>query len=260
MVEQQRYKVIIAEDDIHQMSLLKMYASELGLVVVSTVSSGVRLVEEAKIHKPDIVLLDIGLKKKDGITAFKEILEAGIHPELIFVTGSLDPQHILAGFEFDSVDYLTKPVQEARFNRAIKKAKEAIYAKKLLQAAVEPENIKWVVLKQNYRDVTIAENQIIFVAKDKLARNKYNVHLKDRTILETSTQLKDIKEMCSDNLVYSHRSYLVNVLYITSIQPDGLFSKNYNISLEYTDEKVPLTKKNYLEASDVFSKFRAQHT
>lgn len=257
-MERQKYKVLIAEDDIHQMSLLKMYASEMDLIVVSTVSSGVRLVEEAKIHKPDILLLDIGLKKMDGITAYKKILESGIRPELIFVTGSLDPKHLLAGFELDSVDYLTKPVQKQRFERAINKAKEAIYTKKLL-SVVEPDNINWVVLKQNYRDVTIAENQIVFVAKNKLSRNKYNVHLKDRTVLETSTQLKEIKEMCSDNLVYSHRSYLVNVLYIVSIQPDGLFSRGYNITLEHTDQKIPLTKKNYLEASEVFSRFRAQH-
>lgn len=255
-VEQQRYKVIIAEDDIHQLSLLKLFAAELELVVVSTVSSGVRLVEEAKIHKPDIILLDIGLKKKDGITAFKEILESGLRPQMIFVTGSLNPDHLLAGFEFDSVDYLIKPVQEERFRRAITKAKDAIHTKKLLNASVEMESIKWINLKANYRDHVIAENQIVFVEKDKTSRNKYIVHLKNGESLETTTQLKDIKEMC-ENLVYSHRSYLVNPLYITSIQPDGLLMKSYNISLEHTNEKVPLTKKNYLEASDIFSKFRS---
>lgn len=259
MLDKQRYKVLIAEDDIHQMSLLKLYASEMDLIIVSTVSSGMRLIEEAKIHKPDIVLLDIGLKKKDGITAYKEILEAGILPQLIFVTGSLSPQHLLAGFEFNSIDYLTKPINETRFKKAIVKAKEVIHAKKLLHADVESEKINWVVLKQNYRDVTIAENQIIFVAKDKMVRNKYSVYLKDGTVVETSTQLKEIKENCSDNLVYPHRSYLVNVLYIASILPDGQFLKNYKISLEYTIEKVPLTKKNYHDSSEVFAKFRTFH-
>ncbi|MCM3130641.1 MULTISPECIES: LytTR family DNA-binding domain-containing protein [unclassified Paenibacillus] len=258
-MEQQRYKVIIAEDDMHQLSLLKMYAIELDLVIISTVSSGVRLVDEVKLHRPDIVLLDIGLKKKDGISAFKEILEAGIRPQIIFVTGSLNPQHILTGYEFESVDYLTKPIRKDRFKRAIIKAKEVIHSRKLLNAVVELENTNWIILKANYRDHEIAENQIVFVEKDKMARNRCIVNLKSGEQLETTTQLKEIKEMCS-NLTYSHRSYLVNPLYITSIQPDGLLQKSYIISLEHTNKKVPLTKKNYLEASHVFSKIRTQHT
>lgn len=258
-MEQQRYKVIIAEDDIHQMSLLNRFITDTDLVVVSTVSSGIRLIEEVKIHKPDIILLDIGLKKLDGISAIKKIYAAGIHPQMIFVTGSLSPEHLLAGFEFDSVDYITKPINENRFKRALKKAKEQIHAKKLLDAEVQ-ESINWVLLKQNYRDVTVAENQIVYVEKDKLLRNRFYVHLKDGSVVETSTQLKEIKEMCSDNLVYSHRSYLVNVLYIIAIQPDGHITKNYNISLSFTENKVPLTKKNYNEAAEIFSKFRTQTT
>lgn len=256
-MNEQRYKVVIAEDDIHQLSLLKNYASEMDLDIVSTVSSGVRLVEEVKVYKPDILLLDIGLKKKDGITAYKEILNAGLRPVLIFVTGSLDPSHLLAGFDLQSIDYLTKPIQKHRFERAIQKAKESIYAKKLLDAAVD-HDIHFIRLRQNYREITVAENQIVFVEKDKLFRNRYNVHLRDRSVVETSTHLKEIKEMCKGNLVYTHRSYLVNVLYIISIQPDDLFPRNYTISLEHTDEKVPLTKKNYHNASDIFSKFRTQ--
>lgn len=62
-MEQQRYKVLIAEDDIHQVSLLRKYLEEMDLFVVSCVSSGIRLIEETKLHKPDIILLDIGLKK-----------------------------------------------------------------------------------------------------------------------------------------------------------------------------------------------------
>ncbi|WP_433709016.1 LytR/AlgR family response regulator transcription factor [Paenibacillus illinoisensis] len=257
-MEQQRYKVLIAEDDLRQMSLLKKYLEEMDLIIVSCVSSGIRLIEETKFHKPDIVLLDIGLKKMDGITAFKEVLHTGIQPQIIFVTGSIRPEHLLAGFEFESVDYITKPVNENRFKKAVNRAKERIYAKKLIDAEVA-EAINWVVLKQNYRDVTIAENQIIFVEKDKHHRNKYIVHLKDGTVVETSTQLKEIKEMCSPNLVYSHRSYLINILYITAIQPDGMFPKNYNVSLDYTSEKVPLTKKNYIDAGDLFLKFRTNN-
>ncbi|RRJ54819.1 hypothetical protein EHV15_35100 [Paenibacillus oralis] len=140
------------------------------------------------------------------------------------------------------------------FKRVIRKAKEQIRAKKLLDEDVQ-ETIRWVVLKQDYQAVTVAENQIIYVERDKLYRNKYIVHLKDGTFLETSTQLKEIKELCSDNLVYSHRNYLVNILYITAIQPEGHISKSYNISLVHTSDKVPLTRKNYSEAPDVFFRF-----
>jgi DNA-binding LytR/AlgR family response regulator len=254
MVDSQKYKVIIAEDDMQQMELLKKYILDLDLILVSSVSSGVRLIEETKYHQPDIVLLDIGLKKLDGISAFKAILEAGLHPQMIFVTGSLNPEHLLAGFEFDSVDYITKPVRLERLTKAISKAKDQIQAKKLLESNAG-DSVKWISLKQNYRDMTIAEDQLVFVEKDKLARNKYNVHLVDGSVIPTSSQLKEIKEMCSESVVFSHRSYLVNLSHVNAIQPDGLFAKNFLISLKHTSSKVPLTKKNYDESVSAYSRF-----
>lgn len=254
-MERQRYKVIIAEDDIHQMSLLKKFTSEMELDIVSAVSSGLRLVEEVKNFKPDIILLDISLQKLDGISAIKEIHAAGIfYPQIIFVTGSTKVEHLLAGFEYGSVDYITKPVNENRFKNAITKAKEKIHSKKLLDAEVDV-SINWIYLKENYREIPIAENQIVFVEKERMHRS-YTVHLKDGSTVETTTQLNEIYEMGSENLVYSHRGYLVNILYITSIQPVSQSYKNYEITMEHTSIKVPLTKKNY-ESINAFSKFRS---
>lgn len=236
-------RVIIAEDDSIQAELLKRYAARMGLTVVSCVSSGNRLIEETVSLQPDLLLMDIGLRKLDGISAYKCICEAGYTPFLILISGSTQTEHLLAGFECRSIDYLVKPVDWVRFEKSIERAKIMIHYKRMKVAA--PQSTHWIKLKQKYRALTVAEDQIVYVEKSKSFRNKSVVCLADGKVEETNTSLKEIMDQCTDSLVMPHRSYLVNVKFIASVEADASIPGNYLATLHRGDKKIPVSRRSY---------------
>lgn len=251
-----KIKTIIAEDDLSQRTVVHEYASELGLEVVCTVSSGTRLVEETLLHQPDLLFLDISLMKLNGLDAYRRILEMGLNPNLIIISGSIDSKHLVAGFEFDSVDYIVKPYTFDRFAKAVNKAKRTIEAKHLLMNSTSDNPSRWILMKQNYRELRLKEDQILLVEKSNLFRNRTNVYLINGTIEETTSQLSEIKDLCSELIVYSHRAYLINLAHVVGIQPDKFISKNFIVQFENTGLTAPLTRRYYKDFQDSYDRYK----
>ncbi|WP_240416710.1 LytR/AlgR family response regulator transcription factor [Paenibacillus periandrae] len=250
-----KIKTIIAEDDLSQRTVLNKFAIELGLDVVCTVSSGTRLVEEVVQRQPDLLLLDISLIKLNGLDAYRQILTLGLNPNVIIISGSIDSKHLVAGFEVGSVDYIVKPYTFERFSKAINKAKHAIETKHLLPSNVD-KDARLILMKQKYRELQLKEDQIIFVEKCNTFRNRTNVYLTNGTIEETTTQLSEIKERCSEKIVYSHRSFLINLIHVAGIQPDKLITKAFVIQFENTIRTAPLSRRKYNEILEYYERFR----
>lgn len=244
-------RTIIAEDNPSQRTVIDMYANKLGLDVICTVSSGTRLVDETMKWKPDLLLLDISLSKLNGLDAYKQILELGLNPNVIIITGSLDSRHLITGYEYDSLDYIVKPITFDRFEKAINKAKRMIEAKLVLEN-LDERNHRLITLTHNYREFTVSEDQIFLIEKTPSSRNRTTVYLVNGEMIETTNQLSEIKENCSGKIVYSHRSYLINMTHIRSIQPDALISRNFIVNFNNQSKTAPLTKRYYKEFQESY--------
>ena len=67
-------RILIVEDDpMIQLGLERILSSEARFEVVEVAEDGYRGVKAALEHKPDLIIMDIGLPKKDGIAAADEI-------------------------------------------------------------------------------------------------------------------------------------------------------------------------------------------
>ena len=85
-------KILIVEDEILVAEDIRQTILELGYNVSSVVSSGEQAVEEANIHKPDLVLMDIFLSgEMDGIEAANQI-HSRLNIPVIFLTAYDDKQ------------------------------------------------------------------------------------------------------------------------------------------------------------------------
>ncbi|MFD2614743.1 LytR/AlgR family response regulator transcription factor [Paenibacillus gansuensis] len=237
--------IIIAEDNEHQRARLHLYAQKSGLTILESVSSGTRLIEECLKHRPDLVLLDIGLERMDGISAYKNLLDLGIHLHIIFITGSSNPTHLLMGYELDSIDYLTKPLNYSRFEVAINKAKKKIQYEKYV-INIELQSVNMVTVKSKRRNFTVSEDQIICAEKegDSKVIRLYTVN---SGVVETTTPLNKIADQCSTNIFSPHRSFLVNLKYIEKVVPDNIITGNHIIKMKHVDMNIILTKANYEE-------------
>jgi two-component system, LytTR family, response regulator len=90
---------------------------------VTECSSGLEAIEEIRKWRPEVVFLDVQMPECDGFDVL-ELLGSELPPVIIFVTAY--DEYALRAFEAGALDYLLKPFDDARFGRALKRAKEKL--------------------------------------------------------------------------------------------------------------------------------------
>ena len=91
--------------------------------IVSESGSGLEALEAIRKTKPDLVFLDVQMPECDGFDVL-EMLGGDVPPAVIFVTAY--DHYALRAFEAGALDYLLKPFDDARFERALRRAEDKI--------------------------------------------------------------------------------------------------------------------------------------
>jgi two-component system LytT family response regulator len=91
--------------------------------IVGECGSGLKALVEIRARKPDLVFLDVQMPECDGFDVV-ERLGQDLPSAVVFVTAY--DQYALKAFEAGALDYLLKPFDNARFHRALGRAKERI--------------------------------------------------------------------------------------------------------------------------------------
>ena len=107
--------------------------------IVDTCSNGREAIRSIKTHKPDLVFLDIQMPGFDGFSVVQGLMEME-PPLFVFVTAYSD--HAIRAFEAQAVDYLMKPVEEARLADTLDRVRQRLAEK---GRADEVERLKEVL-------------------------------------------------------------------------------------------------------------------
>ncbi|MCH4891758.1 MULTISPECIES: LytR/AlgR family response regulator transcription factor [unclassified Sphingomonas] len=101
--------------------------------IIDKCVNGREAIRAIKTHKPDLVFLDIQMPGFDGFSVVQGLME--VEPPLfVFVTAYSD--HAIRAFEAQAVDYLLKPVEEARLADTLDRVRQRL-SEKRGQAEVE---------------------------------------------------------------------------------------------------------------------------
>ena len=100
--------VLIVEDDRNIAELLQMYLEKEGYAVTVAADGGQGLAKFRAI-KPDLVLLDVMLPKKDGYTLVQELRDQGNDTPVLFLTARDSVADRVKGLDLGGDDYLVKP-------------------------------------------------------------------------------------------------------------------------------------------------------
>ena len=95
--------------------------------IVSECGSGAEALAEIRGARPDLVFLDVQMPECDGFDVL-EMLGKDLPPAIVFVTAY--DQYALRAFEAGALDYLLKPFDNARFDRALDRAKQRLVSSK----------------------------------------------------------------------------------------------------------------------------------
>ena len=103
-------KILVIDDDKTQLSLIKKYLNNTGHKKVILVNSGTKGILSAKKNKPDIILLDLILPKKDGFEVLHELKEDESTRDIpiIIMTNLEGTKDVEKALEFGATTYLVK--------------------------------------------------------------------------------------------------------------------------------------------------------
>jgi len=115
--------MIVDDEPIARSNLAVLLRPDPEIEIISECGSGVEALAEIHRAKPDLVFLDVQMPECDGFDVL-ELLGPDLPPAVVFVTAY--DQYALRAFEAGALDYLLKPFDNARFDRALERAKQRI--------------------------------------------------------------------------------------------------------------------------------------
>jgi two-component system, LytTR family, response regulator AlgR len=122
MADNAPLKVLIADDEpLATERLQLLLARSEGAQLVGTASDGESAINLTRALNPDLLLLDIAMPGLDGIGVARSLAAQQPSPAVVFVTAF--DQFAVAAFEVEAVDYLMKPVEPLRLQRALDRAR-----------------------------------------------------------------------------------------------------------------------------------------
>jgi two-component system, LytTR family, response regulator len=163
---------------------------------------------------PDLVFLDVQMPGIDGFGTLSSLTEPrNFH--VIFLTAH--PHHALQAFEAEALDYLLKPVDPERFERALERAKEQIALRRDRAPEVQKSRfLKRLVVQKNGREIFLPVARLDWAESD---RNYVNLHVGAETYTVRGTLDNLIQQLDPEQFVRINRSELVNLDHVREMHP-----------------------------------------
>jgi two-component system LytT family response regulator len=216
--------LIVDDEPLARRRVCRFLKNDPEVTVAGECADGETAVNTIRAGKPDLVFLDIQMPEMDGFEVVRQVGHERM-PATIFVTAY--DRYALRAFDIDAIDYLLKPVERGRFERALVRAKERIAARlphevnQRVMAALEQvkrqdEYLERLPVAENGRILLVKTIEIDWVEAE---GNYARLHLGPRTyeIRETLTTLD--QRLNPRDFLRIHRSTIVNVHRIREIQP-----------------------------------------
>ena len=168
---------------------------------VSSFSSGRALLEAADGF--DVIFLDIQMEQPDGMETARLLRRQGDHSLLVFVTVLMEL--VFDAFQVEAYDYLTKPLDAARFARTMDRVLQTL----------EQRTAASIVIQQGSGCEVVPLSDVVYC--EVLGRKVY-LHKADGTITGYYDRLEQLERRMDRRFFRCHRSYLVNLDHVRGCQ------------------------------------------
>jgi two-component system LytT family response regulator len=238
-----KIKTLIIDDESLARDLLRHYLSKDGRIeIVGEYSNGFEGVLAIQELKPDLVFLDIQMPK---ITGF-EMLELLQNPPIIVFSTAYD-QYAIHAFEANAIDYLLKPYPFERVVDALNKVVEKMNNKttsveisKLIETHDKESGILNRVVVKSGRKIQVIPAESIYYLESQ--DDFVMIYCKEGHFLKQKTMKYFEQHLDGDQFVRIHRSYLLNLSFISEIQQ---YEKESWIVLTRQGAKLKVSKAGY---------------
>lgn len=235
---------MIAEDEqMARKELTYLLTQEDDVELCPSAETGEQLLQLYSEYEPDVIFLDIHMPGITGIEAAKQIIAQAVHYPPLFIFTTAYDDYAIQAFDMEAVDYLLKPFDELRFQKAMKRLRNQLLQRerKLMEPYVSNQKSSGPVkllIDDGERTAVISPDMIYYALPHK---RMLEIHMKDRVILSRMTLQELEKRLFGFPFFRTHRSYLVNLNYIKEITP--WFNGTSNITLKDMEHiQIPVSR------------------
>ena len=194
------HALVVDDESLARSNLTVLLQADPDIASVTECGSGMEAVEEIKNSKPDLVFLDVQMPECGGFDVL-ELLGNEL-PTIIFVTAY--DEYALRAFEAGALDYLLKPFDNARFGRALNRAKDKLAH----YAPSAPRPAQRLVIKNRTQVLFLNIADIDWIE----AAGYYAcVHVGSDTHIIRRTLLDLEQDLGGERFIRIHRSVIVNL-------------------------------------------------
>jgi DNA-binding LytR/AlgR family response regulator len=194
-------------------------------------------------HPTDLIFLDIQMPGINGIDFARSI-----PPRTLVIFTTAFSEFALNSYEVEAIDYLIKPVQAERFQKAVEKAQSYHRLLTAQQVTSDVQSIAsdYIFVKADRKTFRIYFKDILFIAglKDYVV-----LHTVERQLI-TAMNVKTISDQLPAQLfLRTSKSYIINTQHVTSFDNNTVYIGKHEIPIgnvyrtSFFDEFV--TKKNH---------------
>ena len=231
--------IIIDDDSAARLIVSRLCSKHPQLNVVEEFSNAIEAIKFLNSQEVDVIFLDIHMPTFSGF----DFIQTLKNPPKIILTTS-DRNFALEAFEYPSVvDYLVKPIEQERFEKAINKL-ASFSVQSSSSAPTEPAdetkelyvNVDRRLVKINFSDINVIE------AKGDYIRIKTD----DKSHIVHSTLKKIEDKLPADIFLKVHRSYIINLSKIIDIEDNSVLIKQDIIPVSRSNRSELMKRLNLL--------------
>jgi len=224
-------KCVIIDDEPLAVDLLQDFVKKVdALELVSTFNNAIDAVSFINQNNVDLIFLDIQMPHFSGIDFLNTIEKK---PLVIFTTAYSD--YAVEGFNLGAVDYLVKPIPFHRFLKAVVRAQQVLQP--VANTAIAENNNApeieqdFMFVRAEYENVKLNFADILFIEGLKDYVKIYTTDNKFTLTLISLIKLENL--LSSKGFARIHRSYIINIKHVKSIQKNKVL---------ISDKRIPISE------------------
>ena len=208
-------KCIAIDDEPLALEIISAYVSKVSFLDMrGCFTDPFKASEVIKSENIDLIFLDIEMPDLSGMQFLKSLKQ---QPMVIFVTAY--SEYAVESFNMDAIDYLLKPIEFDRFFKAVNKASDY---HKYIHNQHQPED-NYIFIKSDYQIKKINIDDISYIEG---LDDYIKIYCGENFTLSLMTLKTILSKLPSKKFIRVHRSYIVSIPHINSIQRNRISINN----------------------------------
>ena len=216
MTEPVPLRVMVVDDEPLAVERLQLLLARCeGVSLVGTANDGEGALRIAEAVTPDVDLLDIAMPGMDGIDVARALSRSAVEPAVVFVTAF--DNFAVAAFDVAAIDYLMKPVQAHRLERALERVRNYLAGGRPAGSKTASRHVEEFWVPDMTGLVRIAATDIQRITAE---RDYMRLHVGARSWLIHRTIAKLEQDLDPAMFIRVHRSVILRRDTITGLYRD----------------------------------------